>query len=169
MSHDNRSPLNAAALDALALRYVGRYATTRAKLAAYLMRKARERGFEGEPPVAAIVERLARLGYVDDRAFAEMRAGSLSRRGYGGRRIAARLREAGIEDDVAQAVAPDEEAAFAAALAYARRRRIGAFAAAVGDADMRRRALGAMLRAGHGYDLARRFVMAAPGDVPERD
>ena len=37
-------PLDAAALDRLALRYVERFATTRGKLADYLRRKMRERG-----------------------------------------------------------------------------------------------------------------------------
>jgi regulatory protein len=38
-------PLDQAALQELALRYVGKYATTRAKLRAYLGRKLRERGW----------------------------------------------------------------------------------------------------------------------------
>ena len=41
----------------LALRYVGKYATTRAKLAAYLARKLRERGWDGqrEPDVRPVL------------------------------------------------------------------------------------------------------------------
>src|SRR3546814_652087 len=74
-------PLDAAALDRLALRYVERFATTRAKLAAYLARKIRERGWAGarvEP--AEVASRMAALGYVDDRAFAEARADRKSTR-----------------------------------------------------------------------------------------
>ena len=64
----------------MALRYVERFATTRGKLAAYLSRKIRERGWAGEPIDPAIVaERMATLGYVDDRLFAEARARSLAR------------------------------------------------------------------------------------------
>ena len=43
-----RKPLNEERLHELALFYVGRFATTRAKLIAYLSRKLRERGWEGE-------------------------------------------------------------------------------------------------------------------------
>ncbi len=169
MTARHRPPLDAAQLDALALGYAARYATTRARLSAYLKRKLRERGFDGEPPVAAIVERMAALGFVDDRAFADTRSAALSRRGYGGRRIGAALAAAGVERDVAAEVAPSAEAAFDSAETYARRRRIGPFAVEAADPDARSRNLAAMLRAGHDYALASRFISAAPGAFPKRD
>ena len=43
-----RPPLNAAKLEELALGYVGRFATSRAKLLSYLKRKLRERGWDGD-------------------------------------------------------------------------------------------------------------------------
>ena len=57
----------------LALYYVGRFATTRAKLATYLNRKLRERGWEGDAPaeVEKLVERLAASGLVDDALYAQ--------------------------------------------------------------------------------------------------
>ena len=56
-------PLDAAALDQLALRYVERFATTRGKLADYLRRKVRERGWQGAPvDPASVAERMAALG-----------------------------------------------------------------------------------------------------------
>jgi regulatory protein len=159
------TPLDRAGLDRLAIAYVGRYATTRAKLAAYLRRKLAERGWEGPgpAPVETIVERCAELGYVDDRAFAEARAASLTRRGYGPRRLAAALLGAGIEpDDMAQARERAEQDADAAALAFARRRRIGPYAASPPDRDGQRRAFAAMLRAGHAPDVVRRILQALP-------
>jgi regulatory protein len=153
----------------MALGYVGRYATTRAKLADYLRRKLRERGWaEGEgaadAAVAAIVGRMADMRYVDDRAFAEARARALVRRGYGRRRVMAALRAAGIEEeDAAELTADDPEAAAAAADAFARRRRIGPYATRPADAAMLRRHLAAMLRAGHSHDVARRVLMTDPG------
>src|SRR5688572_19053227 len=105
MRHDRdkrpRPPLDAEALERLGLAYAGRYATTRAKLAAYLARKVRERGWDGaaEPPIALLVARFAELGYVDDRAFAEARAGALLRRGYGERRVEQALRAAGVGEE----------------------------------------------------------------------
>ena len=112
-------PLNAAMLDQLALRYVERFATTRGKLADYLRRRIRERGWEGDAAEpAAVAERMASLGYVDDRGFAEMRAAALGRRGYGGRRVAEALRAAHVsEGDAAAALEPVAERSLDTALA----------------------------------------------------
>ena len=160
-------PLDEGGLERLALRYAERYATTRAKLSRYLVRKARERGWaaQGEPPIASIVERMAALNYVDDRAFATARGAALTRRGLGSRRIAADLRAAGIDsDDSAEACAAADDQAWSAALRYAERRRIGPFATIEPDRAGREKALAAMLRAGHPLDLARKVVRAAPGE-----
>lgn len=158
-------PLDAAALDRLALRYVERFATSRGKLAAYLARKVRERGWEG--PAAdprEVAERMAALGYVDDRAFAEARGAAMTRRGLGARRVALDWRAAGIEaDDAADLTPAVVERAGEAALAFARRRRIGPFAREEADRDELQRQMAAMIRAGHAPDLARRIVTAPPG------
>ncbi len=164
-------PLDIAALEALALRYVERFATTQGKLAAYLARKVRERGWSGPAAdSAAIAARMAALGYVDDRAYAEARARSLTRRGYGARRVSQALRAAHVaEGDAAPVVEESREDAFAAALALALRRRFGPFAAAPADERSRRRQIGAMLRAGHSFSLAKRIIDASPGEILEPD
>jgi len=164
-----RPPLDASALDRLALRYVERYATTRAKLAAYLARKIRERGWDGAPAdPEAVAERMAALGYVDDRAFAEARAAAMGRRGLGARRVREALRFAGIEDEDRDALGPALEAdATRAALTFARRRRIGPYARDAAERDLRERQIGAMVRAGHSPALARRIANMLPGDDAE--
>lgn len=161
-----RKPLDAARLDALALYYVSRYATTQAKLAAYLQRKLRERGWQGDAQadVDAIAARFVTLGYVDDRAFAESRSASLMRRGYGERRIGAALKNAGIADDLVMDVLPDEEEARTAAESYARRKRFGVFGPAVSDPKVRQRQFAAMIRAGHSFDLAKQMINAVASD-----
>ncbi|HEX8388842.1 MAG TPA: RecX family transcriptional regulator, partial [Sphingomonas sp.] len=55
-------PLDRDAMERLALRYVERYATTRGRLADFLRRKIRERGWQGPPadPVA-LAEKMAEL------------------------------------------------------------------------------------------------------------
>ena len=169
-SNKPRPPLDAARLEALAIHYVGRYATTKAKLVAYLRRKLRERGWEGEAAADpdAIGERCAALGYIDDRAFASARASSLARRGYGARRLKASLREAGVaEPDAADAHEIAEGASLAAALALARRRRIGPFAAQAATPDQIRRSIATLVRAGHDFALARRIAQAAPEEEIE--
>lgn len=167
-----RKPLDTDALNRLALHYVGRYATTTSKLGSYLRRKVLERGWSEPDPadIDTIVARCAELGYVDDRAFAETRAASLGRRGYGGRRIGAALQGAGIGRDIAATVMPDDESALRAAEVYARRKRIGAFGDGGTDPKLRQRQFAAMLRAGHSFDLAKRFTDGIiNGPVSEND
>lgn len=165
------SPLNQADLERLALRYVERYATTRGRLATYLRRKIRERGWDGEvaaDPVA-LAERMAELRYVDDRAFAEMRAGSMGRRGLGARRIEQALRFDGIDEQDRSAVSSMlEEEATTSALAFARRKRIGPWAREAADPALRQKQVAALVRAGHAPDLARRIVRIDPSDDPDQ-
>jgi regulatory protein len=161
-----RKPLDQDTLNRLALHYVGRYATTTAKLSSYLRRKVLERGWNESDPadIAAIVSRCADLGYVDDRAFAETRAASLARRGYGARRIGVALQVAGIDRETVAEVLPDEEAAYRAAEVYARRKRIGRYGDDTVDPQLRQRQFSAMLRAGHSFELAKSFVNAVDSD-----
>ncbi len=164
-------PLDAAALDRLALRYVERFATSRGKLTQYLARKIRERGWDGEAvDPATVAQRMADAGYVDDRGFADQKGAALARRGYGARRIAETLRAAGLdEEDRAPAVAEARGAALESALRLARRKRIGPFATVRPDPRDRERHLAALLRAGHDLATARRVVDAAPGEVPDAE
>ncbi len=164
-------PLDAAALDRLALRYVERFATTRGKLVDYLRRKVRERGWDGPSADPAVVaDRMVDLGYVDDRAFAEAKAASLTRRGLGGGRVTMALRQARVGDEDAAAVRPAVAAgAVDSALSFARRKRIGPFAITPADRPLREKQIGAMVRAGHSFALARRIASADPGMVPQFD
>jgi regulatory protein len=167
-----RPPLDAEALERLALHYVGRYATTRSKLAAYLRRKLAERGWsEASPPdLGRLAERFSEAGYIDDATFASARAASLQRRGYGERRVAQALKAAGIgEEDGADAREEASEGAWAAALRFAERRRIGPYGAEQVDRAARQRAFGAMVRAGHRTEYVRRILNASPGEIPEMD
>jgi len=162
-----RPPLDEKRLEELALRYVERFATTRAKLRDYLARKLRERGWEGgrEPDVAELAERFARQGYVDDAAYARAKSQSLTARGFGKRRLVDKLRAAGVgEEDSDEARAHAEEEAVNAALRFAERRRIGPFAAtARRDPKEREKALAMMVRAGHSFALAREIVSIPAG------
>jgi regulatory protein len=170
MRHDRnrrpRPPLSPEKLHELALAYVGRFATTRAKLRTYLSRKVRERGWDDGPPpdFEAIAERFAAQGYVDDAAYALSKSRSLTGRGYGARRVDQSLRTAGVEE---QDSAPAREHAEAdrveAALHFAERRRLGPFASEAPDRKGRECALAAMIRAGHGFGLARAIIDLRPG------
>jgi regulatory protein len=164
-------PLDRARLEELALAYVARFATSEAKLAAYLGRKLRERGWaegEGGPPdMAALTRRYAELGYVDDEAYAAAKSGGLLRRGYGPRRIVQALQMAGIGENERLAALPSEDNARRAALVMARKRRFGPFGGERPDPARRERQIAAMLRAGHALDNAREIVDAASVEAVE--
>lgn len=172
-SRKPRKPLDSEQLDALALHYVGRYATSRAKLIRYLDRKIRERGWDGAsgPDVGGLVERFVRAGYINDAAYAATRARDLSLRGYGEGRLRQRLYADGIaEEDREEAQAIASEQGVDAALRFAARRRFGPYAStAIVDEKARERALSAMVRAGHGFALAKKILAMAPGEEPDRD
>ncbi|MCB2065756.1 MAG: RecX family transcriptional regulator [Erythrobacter sp.] len=155
-------PIDGARLEELALAYVARFATSAARLEAYLKRKLRERGWEGEdePDLAAMVRRYVERGYVDDAAYARARAGDLLRRGYGGRRVRQALGQAGIGEREAQQAAPGEQAARTAALHLARKRGFGPFALDPMPPEKREKAIAAMLRAGHKFDHVRTVIDA---------
>jgi len=181
-------PLDQNKLQELALRYVGRYATTRHKLKVYLFQKLRERGWSSDQPdsleraesaepsmsaekvVEDLVERFADLGYIDDALFAKNRAAALTNRGYGKRRVSQALYQAGIaEGDDRQALDLSDVRQWDAARTYARKKSIGPFAAEPADQDKCRKQLQAFIRAGHGFDIASRFVFAKPGEEIEED
>lgn len=141
-------------------------------MATYLNRKLRERGWNDEksPDIAALVAEFDDAGYVDDAAFAEARARSFVRRGYGERRLGQDLFASGIRDDDSQVARETmTDGAFEAALNFARRKRIGPFANEPALPETRQKQLAAFMRAGHSFDLARRFVHAEPGEEIESD
>jgi regulatory protein len=165
-------PLDEDRLGELALAYVARFATTRAKLHVYLTRKVRERGWDGkkDADVGPIVDRLVAQGYVDDAGFALGKARALTVRGYGKQRVLDRLRAAGVgEADGTSALAYAEDEALAAALRFAERRRIGPFAQRPIDRPEREKAIAAMVRAGHGFAIARALAELAPGAEIDAD
>ncbi len=156
-------PLDARRLNDLALHYVARFATSAAKLADYLKRKLRERGWEGEgePDVAALTEKFVAAGYIDDAAYARAKSGALLRRGFGARRVGQVLSAAGIAEETRVEVCASDAAQRRAALALARKRRFGPFGASELDRPARDKQIAAMLRAGHPFDYARALVSAA--------
>lgn len=152
-----------ARLERLALSYVARYATTAARLRAYLRRKA---GDQRDLPetinwIEALVARTCAAGFVDDAAFAQARAASLTRRGYGARRAQAALRHAGIAGDIVDAVmAQTADDGPEIARHYAERRRIGPYSGQPKTPEGYRRALARLMRAGHAFDDARALLAA---------
>ncbi len=163
-------PLDARRLNDLALHYVARFATSAAKLADYLRRKLRERGWEGEgePDVAALTANFVAAGYIDDAAYARAKSGALLRRGFGARRVGQVLNAAGIAEETRAEVRASDAAQRRAALALAMKRRFGPFGPPPADRAAREKQVAAMLRAGHPLDFVR-ALLSAPDEQAAQD
>lgn len=162
-------PLDKDRLEALALHYAARYATTRAKLLKYLARKIAERGWSEEKPadIEALVSRLVDLRYVDDAAYARMKAGAMQRRGLGQRRIGQMLLHAGVEEsDRLPALETSDRERWEAAERLARRKRIGPYGPDNHDRPTREKHIAMFLRAGHDMATARAWAYSPSGDAP---
>lgn len=162
-------------LERAALHYLERFASSAENLRRVLMRRversARIHGTDREAGARAvddILARFARAGLLDDAGYAAMRARSLFRRGASLRAIRYRLGLKGVAEvhvEAALEALRDEvaEPDLAAAIAYARRRRLGPWR--TGDREaFRDRDLAALGRQGFGYGVARKVLDA---DGPE--
>ena len=170
--------LKPADLKDAALHYLGRYAASTGRLRQVFLRRIRNSAkvhdFEPEPlleELERVIAMLTRTGVLNDTSFAEGRVRSLSRRGGSRRQIAGKLAVAGVARETAtEALAGLEEeipdAEFAAAIAYAKRRRLGAYRSSPDvTPERRRKDLMAMARAGFSLDLARRALAGAESEA----
>ena len=193
----NPAALDDAALNDAALAHLARYATTQAGLLRVLDRRidrwaraqettdlhaadpdtTAQTATRARAAARAITARLAAQGLSDDAAFAASRARSLTRAGRSRQAIAAHLAARGIERNAAADAMPaHEDAELAAALACAKRRRIGPFRRAKPDAPgfdqtpldpaARNRELATLARAGFPRAIAQR-ALACPPDEAE--
>jgi regulatory protein len=159
-------------LEKAALHYLERYASSRANLRRVLMgkveRSARFHGTDredGAQTVEKLLDRLARAGYLDDAAYARGRAISLHRAGHGAQAIRMKLRQKGVDEDTCWAALEslEEEAEapeLAAALRYARKRRLGPYRAPDRRAANAERDMAALARKGFSLELARQVVLS---------
>jgi regulatory protein len=154
-------------LERWALGYLGRYASSAENLRRVLIRRARRHAPNAAPQakiqIDEIVARYQESGLLDDAAYAAGRAASLHRRGDSLRAIRVRLAAKGVASEVASdAVAGLRESIsdpdIAAACAFARRRRLGAFRRGTAD---RQRELGAFARGGFSRRIAEAVLACA--------
>ena len=177
-------PPDAGGLHEAALNYLARYAATEAMLCRVLERRierwAHRAAMDGDAETVAaqaaaaralvpdVARRLADAGAVNDAAYAESRARSLVRAGRSRRAVALHLAAKGVDPATAQLVLPKDNASeLAAALALARKRRIGPFRrGAAPDESGRRRELAVLARAGFPQSVARQ-ALAVDADQAE--
>ena len=162
-----------AALQDAAIFYLARFATSAANLRRVLARKAlqsaRHHGDDPAPLMAAvdaIVAASAASGAVNDELYAQSQLAKLRRRGGSARAIRGRLAAKGLGAptiDAALAGNDAEGADFTAAVALARRRKLGPFRVS-GRAENRMRDLAILGRAGFDFGTAAAVVDAASSE-----
>jgi regulatory protein len=114
---------------------------------------------EAKQAVGEVIADLVASGAVDDASFAAARAKRLTRTGRSRRVIAAHLAARGVSGaTIATAFAETEHTELAAALVFARRRRVGPFRAGPGDEDTRHKELAILARAGFPQTVAVRVL-----------
>ncbi|MBT3237139.1 MAG: regulatory protein RecX [Rhodospirillaceae bacterium] len=157
-------------LENAALYYLERFATSAENLRDVLMRRV-ERSVrhhdtdphEGAAFVDALIVRYLECGLLDDLAFARTQAASMNRRGKSIRAIRARLMQKRVSsadiDDAVEALAQETPSPdLAAAIAYAKKRRLGPWRTREKDEDGREKELAALARSGFSYSIARLIV-----------
>lgn len=174
---DPARPLSAAELEAYAVSYLARFDCTAAKMRQVLLRKLGKqpkpetdadfatRRSVSSPEVDAILARFLEVGYLNDQRFARGLAQSLLNRGLAPRKAVERLRQRGVDSELAAAVIAElgasGETELSSACRLVKRKRLGWCRP---EADRKERAqkdLGALARAGFSFDVARR-ALAGP-------
>ena len=173
-------PITAKYLQNAATFYLERYPSTAEGLRRVLERRVRKAEIAEAPIVdnverviAEIVAKFVAAGVIDDKAFAQTKARALHRRGTSSRLTRQKLKLAGIDQDTLdQAMAgldqeldtDPQQREWQAAVALARRRRLGPFRKKERK-EYRNRDLAAMARGGFDYDLARKVIDAEERDI----
>ena len=157
--------------------HVERFATTTGQLRVVLLRRIDRavRIHGGDAPamklwVDEVIAGLVRAGGLDDARFALSRAQALRQRGKTPARIRVALLTKGVPRELIDAAIADSardndaDLAAAAALAYAKRRRLGSFRVHRTKPDaqelrrLQQKDLAALVRAGFAFDIARRTL-----------
>ena len=173
-------PITAKYLQNAATFYLERYPTTAEGLRRVLQRRVRKARALDAPvmenvdrAIAEIVAKFVDAGVIDDKAFAQTKARAMHRRGTSNRVTRQKLKMSGIDGDTLEKAidALDQELdtnpqqrEWRAAVALARRRRLGPFRLDRDRKEKRDRDLAAMARGGFAYDLARKVI-----DAPSTD
>lgn len=171
-----------ASLEAAALAYLERYASSAENLRRVLVRRIRRAAHLDDTVdadaalihVDALVERYTSARLVDDDAYARGRAASLSRRGESLRGIRAKLQAKGVgQGEVRTALdaltegSSEADVELASAWKIARKRRLGPFRDEAQRAERRDKDIAALMRRGFGYGVAARVIRAHPDEAPQ--
>ncbi|MBF0093966.1 MAG: RecX family transcriptional regulator [Alphaproteobacteria bacterium] len=167
-------------LERAALRYLERFSSSvenlRRLLRAKVDRSVAAHGTcraEAFGWVEAVLAKMEGLGYLDDGRYAATRARGLNRKGRSAATIRMDLRARGVDTAAAAAAVKalgeeHDDPEWAAAVALARRRRLGPFRPSGQRGPRCAKDLMALARAGFSYELARRIVDAETPEALEQ-
>ena len=155
-----------------ALHYLGRYASTSARLEVVLRKFAKRKLELADPAlldssIRDVIESCIRLGYIDDAAFIRSQFRQGLRSGQSQRRILLKLAKKGISRDLALSVLqdsdddtmPDDRTELVAALIYARKKSVGPFSSSPPSCpEDRQKHMGRLARNGFSFDVVRRVM-----------
>ncbi len=163
-----RRALTRGRIEQAALRHLQRHPASKEQLRRVLLRRV-DRTLKDHPDadvvqwkawVEEVIVRCEEYGYVNDARFAESKTRSLRRRGASARKIRSALQQRGVASEhvAASFEAEEGDAELEAAKRLAQRRRFGQWRRGEGDADVRRKELAAMGRAGFSYGVAKKAL-----------
>jgi regulatory protein len=173
--------VSATSLENAALYYLGRFATSSENLRQVLERRILRAAKHHDTDIKAcnrlvgdLIQRYLESGILNDGIYAQTQAASMNRRGKSLRAIRARLRQKAVSSDViddALAVLAGEvgQLDLAAAIAYARKRRLGPYRSNIGKPKNPEKELAALARSGFSYALALRIFEAKDIDELENE
>jgi len=165
-------PATAKRLENVALYYLQRFAASSESLRRVLMRRVSKSAYyldtdpaEGAAYVEDIISRFKGSGLLDDTIYAEGQVKSLFRRGLSRRAISSRLMEKGVDRAIIETQLnallednPDPD--LKAAIAFAKRRRLGPFRPSDQRPDRRQRDLASLARGGFDFVTANKVIDA---------
>ncbi len=167
-------PVTKESLRNAALKYIDRFATSRENLRNVLMRRVQKSHYyhdtsleDGQVWINELLDKLEEANFINDARYGEGRAGALHRKGTSLRVIRMKLKEKGLSETIiSQALETLAEESQSvnlerdAAIALAKRRRLGPWRDPAKRDTFQDKDLAAMARAGFSYDLAREIIEA---------
>ena len=147
----------------IALYYLKRFESSTQNLRQVLRRRVNDYAYhnpewhkqEAYEWIEELLADFERLGYLDDARYAEMKVKDYAASGKSARYIVGKLKLKGIgESEVIALLENQEYDPFAAALHFAKKKKIGPFRDESVREENRQKDLGALVRAGFDYDTA---------------
>ncbi|MGB1469818.1 MAG: regulatory protein RecX [Candidatus Puniceispirillaceae bacterium] len=152
-----------------ALHYLGRYASTTARLRQVLQKFAKRKLETAEPEdieeaIEAVIADCQKFGYIDDRNFIDSRIRAGRNAGRSERQITQKLLQAGIDREMAQASLNAHREGYAraewlAALVHIRKKRLGCYGKGHKlSPEAYQKQMARLARAGFGLDIIKQIL-----------